>query len=1062
MDVPIGQAAETLNVFGFDYSGFSSWVQDRIEAEGEAAAEGVSDRLDTAFRRIEAGLRTAGFEPLETLGDGLIAVTDRAGPSEAALADIVARAGIGLPFRSASVLGPVRPIRLFDRLTLWAGGGIVRCHAVMRLGALRRGEDQPAVTQASTPHRLVRAAIVRGTVGFVCIRQPDAELPDNDLQAVARLIDASAAAYGSAIEKATQDEKGLLLRAHFDTDAQAGEWARCVAEGLGSGLDFGIGLAHGLLYRSTPSDGAAPVVHGVAVNRAAKLAGQARGWNDAPVIAPALATRAFAARSDIAPGGPKLRAQEEAEVVAALAGGASMVEIVGEPGLGKSFLLNCVLRRGPGRVIATSARPQDLLKPFGVLENLLRRAAPTEVERAFDSADRHGEAELIAWGERIRAALRRRLAEGPALFVVDDLQWADAWSLKAMEALRAEGLRFLVARRPGIGAPLADRSIKLHPLSDAAVRALLGPLGDDPALVRLTGGNPFHAVQLYGALREGVRIEDRAGADAIVDARLRALADTDRAILRLAAVAARPLFPATLAELARRSAFAFEPGVLDTLVTRRFFHAEEGRFAIVHQLLADRLLAMLPPSLAPSLHHDTARTFVALAREGREPIALDEIAAHWTRAGSRGRASLGFGRAGLEALDRGAHAAALDFLDRAEVELRQTAVGASRRGLWAASRALAAWGQGRVAECAAEADRAFRQLAVARRGACAESGRRTRAARLRASVARAEAGHYRGDLRAILGGNLGVLRWSTAGNDLSSARARGLACVATTLGVLRSGPIAAFATRRALAIDPAPRSAAYVHAARAVVHLGFGQWSRARGRLDQATTALADDPEPQLAEVLLTLTALRQQMTGDLAGGRDSFLELGRSARARGNALIEAWSRYGVAMGLVSDGGFAPARDEIVRARALFHGLGDLQSELICYGLMAQASATLDPDAALAACRAAEALAARLPPTNFGSLEGYSGGALALARRWRLAGSSGERDAVRTHYDALRRPLRRYCWTFPIGRPRLAFADALMAGDEARMDRASAAAARIGMLADARNMAADGSWRTTP
>lgn len=1059
MQVSTGQAAQTLNVFGFDYCGFSGWVQSRIDSEGEAAAEGVSDQLDSAFRRIESGLGTAGFETLETLGDGMIAVAKRRAASQTALADIVAGAGIGLPFRSASVLGPVRAVRLLDRLTLWAGGGIATCHEVMRAGPLRRSENVPAVAPAPTSQRLIRAAIVRGTVGFVCIRQPGAPLPEDALRAIALLVDASAAANGSVIEKATQDEKGLLLRTHFETEAQAADWARCVGEGLGSGLDFGIGLAQGLLYRSTPSNGAPPVVHGVAVNRAAKLAGQARGWDGAPAIA----ARARHARDDAAPAGPELRAREEAQVTAALAGGASMVEIVGEPGFGKSFLLNLIVLREGRRTVATSARPQDLLKPFGVLEGLLRRASPTEIERAVDRpSDMRGEAELIAWGERLCAALRRRLAEEPVVFVVDDLQWADAWSLKAMEVLSSEGVRFLVARRPGLGAPAADHSIKLRPLSDAAIRALLGPLSDDPALVRLTGGNPFHAVQLHGALREGVQIEDRAGADAIVDARLRALTDTDRAILRLAAIASRPLFPATLAELARRAAFTFEPKALETLVTRRFFHAEEGRFAIVHQLLADRLLAMLPPSLAPSLHHNTARTFVALARKGHEPIALDEIAAHWSLAGARGRASLDFGRAGLDALDRGAHAAALNFLDRAEVELRQTALGASRRGLWAASRALAAWGQGRVAECAAEADRAFRQLALAEQGACLKGLRRTQAARLRASVARAEAGHYRGDLRAILGGNLGVLRWSTAANDLSSARARGLAFVATTLGVLRSGPIAAFATRQALAIDPAPRSAAYVHAARAVVHLGFGQWSSASGRIDQATTALAEDPEPQLAEVLLTLTALRQQMTGDLPRARDSFMEIGRSARARGNALIEAWSRYGRAMALVSEGDLTEAGDEIVCARALFHGLGDLQSELICHGLMAQARATTDPDAALIACQAGQVLASRLPPTNFGSLEGYSGVALALARRWRRAGASGERDVIRAHYEASRRSLRLYAWAFPIGRPRLAFADALMAADHARMDKASASAARIGMLGDARNMATDGLWRTTP
>jgi KaiC/GvpD/RAD55 family RecA-like ATPase len=152
-----------------------------------------------------------------------------------------------------------------------------------------------------------------------------------------------------------------------------------------------------------------------------------------------------------------------------------MIEIVGEPGLGKSFLLNRVLRRGAERAVAVSARPQDLLKPFGVLEGLLRRVSPVEVERPFERrSDVRGEAELIAWGERICAALRRRLAEEPALFVVDDLQWADAWSLKAMEVLRAEGVRFLVARRPGVGAPTADYSIKLRPLRVAQRRSRAG------------------------------------------------------------------------------------------------------------------------------------------------------------------------------------------------------------------------------------------------------------------------------------------------------------------------------------------------------------------------------------------------------------------------------------------------------------------------------------------------------------------------------------------------------------------------------------------------------------
>ncbi|WP_160296884.1 AAA family ATPase [Sphingomonas sp. ERG5] len=1050
-------------VFGFDYCGFSDWVQRRIDTQGDAAAEWVTEQLDAAFAHIETGLRGAGFEPVETLGDGLIALADPGAASDTALGDIVAQAGLGLPFRSACALGSVQPIALVDRLTLWAGPGIARCHLAMRAAPERDDGGAPRQEGAFAPHRLLRAEIVSETVGFVCLRQGKAALSPDTLQAIAQLVDASAAAFGSAIEKATQDEKGILLRAHFASDAEALAWSRYVREGLDPETDFGIGLAHGLLYRRASANGrSAPVVHGAAVNRAAKLAGRTRDL----ACAPEVDTRTVhLRRGALGNASLVLRAEEEAAIVGELARGHRLIEIVAEPGLGKSHLLGRFADRWPERAITTAARPQAVLEPYRVLRDLLLSAATSGEDRALCRRPAMaGEAALIAWGDRICAALRRGIATRPTLLIIDDLQWADALSLKAMASLYESGARFLVARRPGKAPLAADRNITLAPLGDEAIRTLLGPLGDDDAFVRLTAGNPFHAVQLSGALHDGVRLDDAADADAVVDARLRALADADRAIVRLAAIAARPLPADALAALARRSAFDLAPNALDRLVGRRFLHAGDGRYEVVHQLLADRMLATLPPSLVPGLHHDAARVLSALARTGPDPVTPDEVATHWAAAGAHGRASLCFGKAGLDALDHGAHAAALAFLERAETSARDSKAGTSRRGLWAASRALAAWGQGNVALCAAEADRARAQLAGHwAPAACPASRQRVRSARLRAHVAGAEAGYYRGDLGAILRGNLGAIRWGAGTGDPSSARARGLAFVATTLGMLRGGPVARIASRIALAVDRAPRSAAYVHAARAVVHLGFGQWTRADARLALATAALDLDPEPQLAEVLLTLAALRHQLTGEAERSRACFIDLGRKGHARGNALIEAWSHYGQAMPLIGAGDFAAGIAAIDRARGLFNGLGDLQSELICHGLRAQAAAFCDDrDAALALCDTARDRAARLPPTNFGSLEGYSGAALALARLARHARSAGERDAIIKRYRATRRPLSRYARAFPIGRPRLAFADALLAGRADRMDRAAVAATRLGMHGDACNMAPDGLWRINP
>jgi len=1057
----VGSSALVTRVFGFDYCDFSDWVQRCIDDRGDSAAEWVSDRIDTAFEHIGSGLRALGYEPVETLGDGLLAVATAAVAVEEKLAALVAGARLGLAFRCAVAFGAVRPVPILDRLTLWSGEGITRCHQAMRRAPrIACPDESPRALRPDPlrpdPLRLVRAEVIDGTVGFLCLRQDDIKLANSAVQDAARLAEASAEASGSRIEKATQDEKGILLRLHFTAMAEANDWARLVAEGLGRDFDFGIGLASGLIYRSTSPD-TPPVVHGAAVNRAAKLAGAARGFNSPAIAPPARRVKARSVSSQAT----ALRGQEESEAAHSLAQGATAVELVGDPGLGKTYLLRRLTAVAAHRVAAVSVRPQDVLEPYRTLRSLLRAVAATDADRALcDHRAPTGEAALIAWGEEICAALRGRSADDPLLLAIDDLQWADTWSVKMLESLRGERISLLVARRSGRAPLLVDRSIVLRPLGDAAIRVLLGPLGDDAALVALVGGNPFYAIQLVGAMREGAAVKGFSTADAVIDARLAALDQTDRAILRLAAVAGRPLKPSGLAALAHRAAFLFAPDQLDILVARGFLSESDSRYAVVHQLLADRLLATMPRSLEPVLHQDAARTFLGFMKANNESIAIDEVAAHWAKAGSVSRAGLLYGQAGLNALDRGAHAAALIFLDRAEIFIRHSASGMSRRGLWAASRALAAWGQGDVALCAAEADRAFRQLDGAGRHSAGASRRRARSARLRASVARAEAGHYRGDVRAILGGNLGALRWSSVADDRSSAKARGLAFVATTLGVLRGGMIASFVTRQALRADPSPRAVAYVHAARAVVHLGFGRWNRALDRIDRASLSLLDDLEPQLAEVLLTLTALHHQMTGDLSRARARFEDLGRSGSARANPLIEGWSRYGYGMVLVAEGDFGEARKEIAEARRLFHGRGDLQSELICHGLMAQAMVTKLPGVTLAACHAAKGLAMRLPPTNFGSLEGYSGSVLALARLWQAADQPGERERIRDCYRDLRRPLLGYARIFPIGRPRLAFADALIAEDEGRMAHASRTAASIGMDIDARNMAPGGLWRT--
>ncbi len=119
-----------------------------------------------------------------------------------------------------------------------------------------------------------------------------------------------------------------------------------------------------------------------------------------------------------------------------------------------------------------------------------------------------------------RLVVERRLQHGPVVFVVENLQSADAASLELLrflaDRLSDRRLVLLVTYRPGFDAQVflttrtAHTAIRLAPLGDAESAALLaGLLGADggtvpPALhtlvVRRAGGNPLYVVEIVRSL----------------------------------------------------------------------------------------------------------------------------------------------------------------------------------------------------------------------------------------------------------------------------------------------------------------------------------------------------------------------------------------------------------------------------------------------------------------------------------------------------------------------------------------------------------------------------------
>jgi len=235
------------------------------------------------------------------------------------------------------------------------------------------------------------------------------------------------------------------------------------------------------------------------------------------------------------------RAEEVALVERALdevdAGGAAVLLVTGEPGIGKTRLLAELGARAEERkwlVLAGRASELERDLPYWIfvdaLDEYLRtldpewleRSDPAELARIFPSlAADEGDAPATVLDERYRVhravrALLERLAETmPLALLLDDLHWADPASADLVAGLlrRPPQARVLIGlalrpaqaparlataleqcRRSGLLTP-----IDLGPLPEAEAGELLGSeIADEQvqALYAESGGNPFYLEQL--------------------------------------------------------------------------------------------------------------------------------------------------------------------------------------------------------------------------------------------------------------------------------------------------------------------------------------------------------------------------------------------------------------------------------------------------------------------------------------------------------------------------------------------------------------------------------------
>jgi DNA-binding SARP family transcriptional activator/tetratricopeptide (TPR) repeat protein len=277
---------------------------------------------------------------------------------------------------------------------------------------------------------------------------------------------------------------------------------------------------------------------------------------------------------------PVGRTREREVLIEALdrtaAGQGGVVLLVGEPGIGKTHLLNTAVALAGVRfeVLLATGREREQHLPFQLLAEAIRSTAtaPDELRQAagpFADAltalvPELASADTAASRADIPQVTRRRILEGtlhllrslsqqrPLLVALDDLHWADPSSVDAVafcaHRLRTNQVLWLGAIRPGEsqqpealqGIPHAQ-SLELTRFSGDDIRVLLKQSNVPDTLVERVAvesdGVPFYALEIARALSEAPDSSQVAeGIKRALQQRVQSAGATSRRVLEAAAV----------------------------------------------------------------------------------------------------------------------------------------------------------------------------------------------------------------------------------------------------------------------------------------------------------------------------------------------------------------------------------------------------------------------------------------------------------------------------------------------------------------------------------------------
>jgi class 3 adenylate cyclase/tetratricopeptide (TPR) repeat protein len=397
----------------------------------------------------------------------------------------------------------------------------------------------------------------------------------------------------------------------------------------------------------------------------------------------------------------------------------NIVELIGEPGMGKSRLVEELEAQAPDLLAVTATCLEyEASTPYFAFRGLLRSllelpqngAAPSVLRARIEELD----PELVPWlplvalpldvqveptkeVEELQPAFRRarlhgvvesvfeKLLAGPTLLVIEDVHWMDEASAELLRHLGGQvtSKPWLVCatRRPiegGFSAadsvpPIPAMTIQLQPLDTEAAQRLIGAAAAEgllqheaAAITERAGGNPLFLQELVASSRAP---EDEAlpeTVEAVVTTRIDRLAPGDRALLRYAAVLGATFSGELVADVLEGDAEASADSAawdrLTEFVERDPYTA--GAFRFRHALFRDAAYEGLSYRRRAELHAKAGAAYERLEQAGRGEFA-ELLSLHFFNAGDADRAYAYSITAGERARDKFANVEAASFYRRA-------------------------------------------------------------------------------------------------------------------------------------------------------------------------------------------------------------------------------------------------------------------------------------------------------------------------------------------------------------------------------------------------------------